>query len=116
MAIRNTRPGKKTGGRNDLFTAEIRLRTLEAVGGLRCDGIPLSRLLRHLVEAIRKGTGSGFVFVQASDAPGRALSPPVAAVTSPVRAGLPPDEPFRLSGVRPGAGGRSRAGCGRSGW
>ena len=102
MTLRNTRPGKKTGARDDLFTAEIRLRTLEGIGGLRSDGIPLSRLLRQLAEAVRKGTGTGFVFVRASDAPGSALSLPVAAVTSPARAGLPPDEPFLLSGVRPG--------------
>ncbi|HEX7573708.1 MAG TPA: PAS domain S-box protein, partial [Bacteroidota bacterium] len=102
MTLRDTLPRKKTGRRNDLFTAEIRLRTLEAVGELRSDGIPLVRLLRQLAGAVRKGTGSSFVFVKASDAPGRALSPPVVTVTSPARAGPPPDEPFLLSGVRAG--------------
>jgi PAS domain S-box-containing protein len=80
----------------------MRLRTLAAIGALRGDGVPLSRLLRQLAAAVRRETGSGFVLVQASGAPGRTLSPPVVAGTSPARAGLPLDMQFALSAVRSG--------------
>ena len=101
MTLRGTRPGKNADRRNDLFTAEIRLRTLAAVGALRSDGVPLGRLLGQLSGAIRRGTGSGFVFLRAADAPGGTLSLPVVTGTSPPRAGLRPGTPFPLSSLLP---------------
>jgi two-component system cell cycle sensor histidine kinase/response regulator CckA len=102
MTQRGTRPARKADRRDDLFTAEIRLRTLAAVGALRSDGVPLPRLLRQLAAAVRRETGSGFVFLQTSGAPGGKLSPPAAAGTSPARRGLPPEVPLAFSSVPPG--------------
>ena len=102
MTPRGTRPGRKADRRNDLFTAEIQLRTLAALGTLRSDGVPLSLLLRQLAGVLRRETGSGFVYIRASGAPGRTPALSAVAVTSPGRAGLPPGGPFLLSALRPG--------------
>ena len=102
MTPRGTRPGKDPDRRIDLFTPEIRLRTLAAVGALGGDGIPHSRFLRQLAGAVRKGTGSAFVFLQASDAPRSAPSPGTVEVASSLRSRLPSGEPFLFSGMSRG--------------
>jgi len=101
MNIRVTRTGKNAGRREDLFTPEIRLRTLAAVGALRSDGEPFPRLLRRIAGAVRKETGCGYVLLQEACGGGRSLAHSSGA-GSRARALLSPGMPVPLTALRAG--------------
>ncbi len=67
MTLRTTRRGGKSGRRHDVFTEDIRLRTLAALGAPSVDGATPLRLLRHLSATLRKETRCSFVAIESPE-------------------------------------------------
>jgi PAS domain S-box-containing protein len=83
MKSRGTRPGRTADHREDFLSADIRLRTLAAVGDVRTAGVPLGRLLRRICLRLKEETGLGFVVMEAPGASGTVLSSPAARAIFP---------------------------------